>query len=286
MHAEVRRGGSETIGIVAGNGRLPTDLAERISLDGRHPFVVGIRGEAETSIERFDHQWLDWGRFGSVFNLLRARHAKRLLFVGGIARRPDLHLRHLDWTTAKALPSLLAMLMAGDDTILSGVLSLFEKEGFELLSVPQVAPELMLPLGGAFGPRAGAGALEQMARAAEVVRALGPFDVGQAVVVCGTRVVAIEGVEGTDATLERVVHLRDTGRLSDRRDGVLVKVPKPGQDMRVDLPTIGPRTIVNAAAAGLTAVGGEAGSTIVLDMERVRALADTHRISVQGLERS
>lgn len=285
MHAPLTGDARETIGILAGNGRLPIDLAERIAADGRRPFVIGIRSEADDAIEAFDHRWLDWGRFGLVFDVLRAVDARRLLFVGGIARRPDLGARHMDWTTVKILPSLLAMLVAGDDTILSGLLALFEKNGFELLAVPAIAPDLMLAEGACHGPGAKRHELEQLRRAAKVVRTLGPFDVGQAVVVCGKRVVAVEGVEGTDAMLHRVMRLRDEGRLSDRRDGVLVKVPKPGQDLRVDLPTIGPRTILNAAAAGLTGIGGEAGTTIVIDADEVAMLAARHQIFVHGMAR-
>lgn len=283
MHASLER---ETIGILAGNGRLPTDLAARIAADGRRPFILGITGEAERNIEAFDHLWLDWGRFGRVFDLLRGEGARRLLFVGGIRRRPDISLRHLDWTTARALPALLPRLMAGDDAILSGVLQLFGNEGFELLAVPQIAPDLVLGEGTAHGPAPSAREREQLERAAAVVRTLGPFDVGQAVVVCGTRVVAIEGVEGTDAMLDRVTRLRDEGRLSDRRDGVLVKVTKPGQDLRVDLPTIGPRTVLNARAAGLTGIGGEADATLVLDEAEVARLAREHRVFIHGLPRS
>lgn len=284
MHASVRATPRETIGIFAGNGSLPIELGRRIREDGRRPFVIGIEGEADLAIEEFDHRWLDWGRFGHVFDLLKEEHAERLLFVGGIKRRPDLRLRHLDWTTTKVLPSLLSMLASGDDTILSGVLKLFAEEGFELLSVPQIAPDLMLERGHAIGPRLAKTAREQVDRAADLIRTLGPFDVGQAAVVCGRRVVAIEGVEGTDAMLERVGRLRDDGRLGDRRDGVLVKVPKPGQDLRVDLPTIGPRTIMLAAAAGLTAIAGEAETTIVLDRERTADLAGRHRITIFGLD--
>lgn len=282
MHAPI---GRETIGIIAGNGRLPTDLAERIAAGGRRPFIVGIRGEADPAVGRFEHRLLDWGRLGTVFKLFRNEGARRLLFVGGVTRRPELTLRHLDWTTVQALPSLVAMLASGDDTILSGVVAMFEREGFELLAVPTMAPELMLASGDTYGPRVGRRELKQIDLGADVVRTLGRFDVGQGAVVCGMRVVAVEGVEGTDTMLRRVSDLRDAGRLSDRRDGVLVKVAKPRQDLRVDLPTIGPRTIMNAAAAGLTAVACEAGTTIVLDAGHVASLANDHRIAVHGLGR-
>ena len=274
----------ETIGILAGSGSLPVAVAERIAADGRRPFIVGIADEADDEIEHFDHRRVDWGRLGSVFELLEGEGANRLLFTGGIARRPDLKLHRLDSETARVLPSLLRMLSSGDDTILSGVLNLFERRGFRVLSVPDVAPDLVLDAGKAFGPTPSTNEQAQIALASRMLAATAPFDVGQGVVVCGKRIVAVEGVEGTDAMLDRVRDLRDEGRLSDRRDGVLVKLPKHGQDMRVDLPTIGPRTIMGAAAAGLRGVAGAGGSTILLDREKVQALAERHGVFVRVVE--
>lgn len=274
----------ETIGILAGNGSLPFAVAERVRADGRRPFLVGIADEAEEHIESFDHRRVNWGRFGSVFQILEGQGARRLLFVGGIARRPDLKVRHLDIETVRALPSLLRMLASGDDTILSGVLNLFEQRGFEVLSVPDIAPDLVLDTGRVFGPVPTSAEKRQMDLASRFLDSTSHFDVGQGVVVCGTRIVAVEGVEGTDAMLDRVRRLRDEGRLSDRRDGVLVKLPKRGQDMRVDLPTIGPRTIMGAAAAGLKGVAGASGSTVLLDRDEVEELSERHSIFVRAVE--
>lgn len=264
---------SRTVGIVAGNGTLPTEIAEAVTASGRRPFIVAIADEAEDAVNRFDHERLDWGRFGNLFKVLEREDARDVVFAGGVRRRPNLRLRHLDWTTVKAVPSLLVMLMSGDDGILSGLARMFEERGFAMRGVGDVAPELLLDedLG-----RVSATAREQIALGTGIVRALGPFDVGQGAVVCGKRAVAVEGLEGTDSMLERVERLRDEGRLKDDRDGVLVKVPKPGQDRRMDLPAIGPRTVLRARAAGLRGIAGEAGGMVVLERERTRTLAREH----------
>ena len=278
MHAApLAPGPGGTLGIVAGNGTLPLEIAEAVQARGGRPFVVGIEGEAEDGIRRYDHRRLGWGHLGRLFRLLEAENARDVIFAGGVARRPRLGPRDLDLATTRVLPRLLVMLMSGDDTILSGLARMFEERGFTMRGVADVAPELLLDAGNAVG-RPGAKAREQVAFGMEIVRALGRFDLGQAVVVCGRRAVAVEGVEGTDAMLRRVEELRDGGRLRDDRDGVLVKVPKPEQDRRVDLPAIGPATIVNARAAGLRGIGAEAGGLVLLERERTLELARRHGV--------
>ena len=271
-----------TLGIIAGNGTLPIEIAEGAVGRGQGVFVVGIDAEADAAIARFPHARLDWGRFGNLFALLERNGVHDVVFAGGVRRRPKLGPKHLDWETVKTLPSLLTLLMSGDDTILAGVAGLFERRGFRMVGVREAAPDLLLTAGDAVG-RLSARSREQAELGARIVRALGPFDVGQGVVVCGRRAVAVEGLEGTDAMLRRVEELRDTGRLADGVDGVLVKVPKPEQDRRMDLPAIGPRTVINARAAGLRAVVGEGGGAVVLERERTFDLARRHRVAVHGL---
>ena len=268
-----------TVGIIAGNGTLPIEIAEALAARGERPFIVGIADEPSDAIAAFDHVRLDWGRFGNLFSLLEGESVHDVVFAGGVRRRPKLRLRHLDWTTVKAVPSLVALLMSGDDSILSGVAEMFEEHGFRMCGVADVAPSLLLTksTGSVRSP-------EQIELGVAIVRALGPFDVGQGAIVCGKRAVAVEGLEGTDAMIERVEELRATGRLRDERDGVLVKVPKPGQDRRFDLPAIGPHTVTRARAAGLRGIAGEAGGMIVLERERTERLLRTHGMFLHAVE--
>ena len=273
---------SRTVGIIAGNGVLPVELAQAVTAAGQRVFVVGIEGEAGPEIAAFDHVRLGWGRFGRLFSLLEAEGVREVAFAGGVRRRPELRLVHLDVETLRMLPRLIAMLMSGDDTILSGLARMFEERGFELIGTGQVAPRLLLGAGTSVG-QVGRKSAKQIEFGAKIVRALGPYDVGQGVVICGRRAVAVEGLEGTDAMLERVERLRDAERLSDRRDGVLVKVPKPQQDKRFDVPAIGPSTISLARRAGLKGIAGEAGGLLVLERSRTLELAQAHGLFVHGL---
>ena len=158
----------------------------------------------------------------------------------------------------------------------------FEKHGFRPVGVPEIAPEIAMPLGvfGRFQPNENE--QRDIARGLAVLRAIGPFDVGQAAVVADYRVLAIEAADGTDAMLAHVAALRRSGRIR-ASGGVLVHAPKPNQDRRFDLPTIGPQTIESAAHAGLAGVAVLAGETILAEAERIRHSADRERIFVVGV---
>lgn len=271
---------SRTVGIVAGNGTLPIEIARTLRGNDIRPFIVGIADEADDAIGAYDHRRLEWGRLGNLFRLLEGEGARRVIFAGGVHQRPTMRPDRLDLTTIKVLPTLLKLLLSGDDTILSGLIRMFEERGFELVGIADIAPDLLLSEPAA---RPSPRVADQIELGTKIVRALGPFDVGQAVVVCGRRAVAVEGLEGTDGLLERVERMRDMGRLRDQREGVLVKVPKPQQDRRVDLPSIGPRTIINARAAGLTAIAGELGGLVILERDRTVALAREHGVALHAV---
>jgi hypothetical protein len=172
----------------------------------------------------------------------------------------------------------------GDDLLLTGLAEMFEEHGFRLLGAHQVAPEILAPEGvlGACQPTVDDRI--DIARALELLRATGPFDIGQAVVVAGHRVLAIEAAEGTDRMLEHVAHLRADGRIRTAvGTGVLVKAPKDSQDHRFDLPTIGPRTIDGIVRAGLSGLAVVAGSTIVAEPEQLIAAAEKAGVFVVGV---
>jgi DUF1009 family protein len=271
------------IGILAGGGRLPLMIAEGVLEGGGQVHIVGIDGEADPGIGRFPHTWVNWGQVGRMVATLRAE-ADALVIAGGV-RRPDLWKLRPDVGFFLSLPQILEMLAGGDDSVLSRVVRFFEAKGIAVRGAHEVAPDLL-----ALAGPAGALSLDRQARAdAElgfaVRAALGPLDAGQAVVIADGRVLAIEGAEGTDAMLARVAGLRGayTGAT---RSGVLAKGPKPGQELRVDMPAIGPRTVEAVAGAGLAGVAIEAGAVLLLDRLDAIEVANARGIAIEGLSKA
>lgn len=272
------------IAIIAGNGVLPVEAATALVAQGLPVFVIAIEGEAGPQVEQFDHIYLKQEKVGQIFKVLRERAVKKVLFAGGILRRQGIDWRKLDWGAVRTLPDILGILYAGDNTILIGVIEVFRKRGFVVTGIGEMLPQLLVKPGLNVARKPTASDLKRLIQGAEVTKALGAYDIGQAAVVVGERAVAVEGVEGTDAMLERVVHLREIGRLPSKRGGVLVKCLKPGQDERADLPTIGPDTIENCYKAKLNGIGVEAGKSLIVERERTFALARKHNIFIFGLE--
>jgi DUF1009 family protein len=269
------------IGILAGGGRLPLTIAESVIERGGSVHIVAIEGEADSGIARFPHTWVNWGQVGRMVSTLR-KHADALVIAGGV-RRPDLWKLRPDWGFFVSLPQILDMMAGGgDDSVLSRVVRFFEAKGITVRGAHEMAPGLL-----ALAGPAGALSLDRLSLAdAElgfaVRAALGALDAGQAVVTEGGRVLAIEGAEGTDAMLRRVADLRGA-RGGASPSGVLAKGPKPGQELRVDMPTIGPRTVDLAAAAGLAAVAVEAEGVLLLDRSEAVAAADASGVAIEGL---
>jgi DUF1009 family protein len=269
------------IGILAGGGRLPLTIAESVVARGESVHIVAIEGEADPEVARFPHTWVKWGQIGRMVATLRAK-ADRLVIAGGV-KRPDLRRIRPDVGFFMSLPQILSLLGGGDDSVLSRVVRFFEAKGLSVCGVHDVAPDLL----------AGAGRLGGVALTGEdeadagigfaVRQALGVVDAGQAVVVARGKVLAIEGPEGTDAMLQRVAALPGRRELTAPR-GVLAKGPKPGQELRVDMPAIGPRTIEQAACAGLAGVVVETGAVLVLDGGEAIRAADAAGCAVHGLE--
>ena len=142
----------------------------------------------------------------------------------------------------------MAAFRGGDDHLLSGIGRILEQDGFRMVGIRDVAPDMLMPEGRIARATPDPAATADIARGREVLRALGPFDIGQAVVVIDGHVVAVEDIEGTDGLLARVARLREAGRIRAKSGrGVLVKAPKSGQDLRFDLPTVGAKTIEGVA---------------------------------------
>lgn len=272
------------LGILAGGGTLPIAIAESLIARGRDVHIVGIKGEADASIERFSHTWVAWGQIGAILGAFSAHNCPEMVIIGAV-RRPNLRSVRLDLGSLRNLPLILSMTVGGDDAILSRIVRFFEAKGLIVRGAHEVAPNLLVPSGPLGRHLPNEDANRDIARGLEVVRALGALDVGQAAVVARGYVLAVEAAEGTDAMLERARGLRQWGaNSSKRRQGVLVKRPKPGQELRVDLPVIGPKTVRLAADAGLAGIAVQARHVMLADCAELMRIADSEGLFVTGVD--
>src|SRR3954447_20828283 len=275
---------SSPIGLVAAGGMLPFAVGDSLVARGIRPVFFALKGICDpVQVKRFRHHWISIGQLGRLSKLLRAENCRELVFIGALVR-PALSEIRLDWKTLRAMPSVLKAFRGGDDHLLSSVGRILERDGFRMIGVKDAAPDLLMPHGcltrAAPSPEANA----DIARGREVLRALSPFDIGQAAIVIDGHVLGVEDIEGTDGLLARMARLRSEGRLRAKPGrGVLVKVPKSGQDLRFDLPTLGPRTIEGAAAAQLSGIAVIAGQTLVAEPQAMVEAADRAGLFVTGL---
>ena len=265
------------LGIVAGGGQLPARLIGACNATGRELFVLALEGQAEEPVAAAaPHAWVRLGAGAEALRLLRQAGVEELVFAGRV-RRPSLAAIRPDGLTARFIAEV-GLRALGDDSLLRLVISRFEREGFRVLSPDAILSEILAPVGplGRLSPDPAADA--DILRGLTVASRLGAADVGQAVIVQQGLVLAVEAAEGTDAMIDRAAALRREGV-----GGVLVKISKPGQDRRIDLPTIGPETVRRAAQAGLRGIAVEAGATLVIDRAEVAAAADAARLFVIGV---
>jgi DUF1009 family protein len=274
----------DPLALICGGGSLPLAVADAVAAHGRRVLLFPVRGAADPVdyAGRADNHWVHFGQFGTVARIARANSCRDMVLLGWMVRPPFWRLRP-DFFTLKVLPQVAKAFRGGDNHLLSSIGRVIERHGFRLVGAHEVAPEILVPEGAL-------GRLQPSERdRADIklgfgyLRAAGPFDVGQAVVVADRRVLAVEAAEGTDRMLTRVAQLREEGRIGIRKGrGVLVKAPKPNQDRRFDLPSIGPHTIDHVARAGLAGIAVVAGETVIAEPERLIAAADVAGIFVFG----
>jgi UDP-2,3-diacylglucosamine hydrolase len=284
MNTRPAGGEQGPLAMLCGGGSLPLTVADKVASSGRPVLLFPLRGAAEgLAVERYPHHWVHIGQIGKFLRLARAAGCRDVVFIGSLVR-PSLWHVHPDLKGLSVLPRVFAAYRGGDNHLLSGMGKLLEDEGLRLVGAHEVAPDILIPQG-TLG-RAQPSELERgdIALGLEYLRAAGKFDIGQAVVVAGRHILAVEAVEGTDAMLARVAEMRANGRLRARPGtGTLVKAPKPVQDRRFDLPSIGPQTVEGVGRAGLAGIAVLAGSTIVAEPARLVELADRNAIFVVGV---
>jgi DUF1009 family protein len=275
---------SSPVGVIAGGGAMPFAVADSLIARGGNPVLFALKGACDPKrVERFPHHWISVGQLGRATKLFRAEGCRDLVFIGTLVR-PGLSEIRLDWGTLRVLGRVWSAFRGGDDHLLSGIGRILEQDGFRMVGIKDVAPDLLVPEGCLTRKAPDESAAADIAKGRDVLRALSPFDIGQAAVVIDNHVVAVEDIEGTDGLLARVARLRKEGRIRAKAArGVLVKAPKSGQDLRFDLPTIGPRTVEGPVAAQLAGIAIVAGNTIVVEPQAVIEAADAAGLFVTGL---
>lgn len=271
------------LGIIAGGGPIPRLLAEQCLADGRPFFILGITGGAEAEVTRFPHAWVGIGEVGKLFRTLCEQGCEEVVFIGAV-RRPDVRHLKLDWGGVRFLPRYIRAAMGGDDQLLRVLVNEIERRGYRVIGVQDVLTDAAAPSGvlGKIIPSADNNT--DIERGVPVVRQMGALDIGQSAVVCAGIVLAVEAAEGTDAMLIRCAALPPAIRGSAAaRRGVLVKLPKPAQEKRIDMPAIGVTTVRNAATAGLAGIAYAAGGALLVDVPGMIREADAAGLFLLGL---
>jgi DUF1009 family protein len=276
-------GPATPLAIVAGRGGLPRQIAERRAELGLPYLLVIFQDCFEPWMDAHPHLHQEFERVGALFRNLRAESVTHIVFAGAM-NRPKVKLHRMDVKAMSIAAKALALLRKGDDAMLRGFTSIFEGEGLKVIGPQEVLGEDMTVAPGSLGQHGPTARDRQdAARAAQIGLALGPLDVGQGVIVAHGVCLGVEAIEGTDLMLERVATLPSARRdAAPPRSGVLYKAPKPDQDRRLDLPTIGPATVRAVAAAGLNGIVVAAGETVLLEPGETRSAADEAGVFVFG----
>ncbi len=270
------------LGLIAGNGALPLQLAAAQTASGGDIFILGLEGEADAGIEAYPHVWSPLGHLKAAADHLRQAGCTQIVILGGI-QRPKLETLDFDEGGQWFVEQAMAGEHAGDDQLLKLILAYFQSRGLTI----QPAEAVLSDLTGRAGPQTShphACHEEDIAHASKIAKTIGAQDIGQSVVVAQRLVLGIEGPEGTDALLQRVAGLASEFiGTPEAKIGVLAKLPKPQQDRRVDLPTLGKRTVELAVQAHLAGIVYEAGGALFDDFEAVVALAEEQGLFLVGL---
>jgi DUF1009 family protein len=267
------------MGILAGGGPLPGQVAAAAKASGRNVFLVGFEGFADPAVlSPFPHEMIRLAAAGRILAALRSHGCQDLVLVGPVKRPSILDLRP-DAEGARILARIGRAAFAGDDGLLAAVVRVLAEEGFRVIGAHEILTGSLGPSGQLGHVAPDAQAMADVRRGAAVARALGAVDVGQGCVVQQGIVLSVEAIEGTDAMLGRTAAVARPGP-----GGVLVKLVKPGQDRRADLPTIGPGTVRAAHAAGLRGIAFEAGGTILTDRPALVHAADAAGLFLLGID--
>jgi DUF1009 family protein len=273
------------LAIVCGGGALPFAVADAVRSRGQEVVLFAIKGAADASrVQSYPHHWIGVGDAGKLYAGLREAGCRDVAFIGSVTR-PSIRQIRVSFRTLLMLPRILAGFRGGDDHLLSKVGRILGHYGFRVVAPHEIAPEILIGEGELTRRKPASGDQADITRGFDVLRAIGPYDIGQATVVVNQHVMAIEGIEGTDGMLARIADLRRQGRVKTPYGvGVLVKAPKPMQDRRFDLPAIGPHTVAGVQAAGLGGIAVVAGEAVIAEPVEVARAADDACVFVTAVK--
>lgn len=275
------------VGLIAGWGRYPIVIAEALRRHGVEVYCLGVAGYADASLADICHhfRWIGVARFGHAIRHFQRYGISQATMAGKIHKsfmfQPWFWLRLVpDLRTIRTfLPHFLTKRKdCKDDTLLMRVVNLFASEGIHLGPATDYAPELLVSAGQLTRRGPTPGQWKDIQFGWQMAKEMGRLDIGQSVAVKNQAVLAVEAVEGTDQCIRRA------GTLCPAGEFTIVKVAKPQQDMRFDVPTVGLGTLESMLAAGARVLAVEAGRTILLDQQEVVEFADRHKLVVVALE--
>lgn len=265
------------VGLIAGEGMMPVEIIKSCKERGIEVFVVGLSPYANQSdFDDLPHVMAKMAEVGKITKFLKKNAVEYVVMAGGI-KRPSFKELIPDWEGAKALAKL-SLKDLGDDGLFRTVIGIFESYGFRVLGIEDIVPEMMFHEGIYGKIKPSSDDMKDIERGYEVAKAIGSVDVGQAVVVQEGMVLAVEAVEGTDMMLDRAAAVKKKGKAP-----IMVKIKKPGQDTRTDMPAIGIRTIEQLHKYGIGGIAVEAGGILVIEREKVFKLADDWGIFIIGM---
>ena len=269
---------TDKIGIIAGGGQFPLLFAKAVHRQGLKVYAAAHQGETdETLADEVDHlQWVKLGQLGKIINFFKEEGINKTVFIGSITKtnifrdvRPDL----------KGLGLWNQIDIKQDDAILRAVANRLEKDGIEVVASTNYVPELLFPQGILTRKKPTKEQKNDIVFGWKIARPLGSLDIGQCVVVRNQTVLAVEAIEGTDATIRR-------GGSLGKEKAVVVKLRKPNQDLRFDLPAVGEKTIASMQEVNAAVLAVEAGYALFFDRESVIEAADAAGIVVVGVTES
>lgn len=272
------------LALIAGGGQLPVEVAEHLFRVGRPYTVIRIHGLSDAALDSHTGHTLGLGDFTRLFEILATEQCKAVTMCGYV-QRPDFNTLDQGQSNTQALSAIQQAGRGGDDSLLRQVAKVIAAQGYHIEGAHEANPDLLIAAGLQAGPDPSPEAMEDAQEALRIASAIGSLDIGQAVVVAGRVTLAVEAQEGTQALLGRIPTLPANVRGSlVNRKGVLAKLPKPIQDLRLDMPTIGISTVEDAAAAGLSGIVGRQNHLLIVDKPAVFAKAAELGLFIYGLD--
>ena len=267
------------VGLIAGDGSFPIEVAKSISQKNKEIFIIAIKGSASKDIERYPHLWIRIGQIGKAIRALKENNCKELILIGGV-KKPNVWLLRPDFGALKLFFKLIILPIKGDASILKTLLNFLEKDNkFKVVGAEKYISYLLMSKGLIAGEKINEQANIDIDIAVENCKNIGSKDIGQACVVVNGQIIASEDSSGTDKMLRDII----SKEIRFHNEGVLVKLAKPIQDRRVDLPAIGMQTIKLAKEIGLCGIAIEEKSSFISNKERVLKFANKNNIFIFGL---